>query len=149
MARSQETWNKKEVRNNKEKKRKEKAKKKLEKKDNETATLDDMIAYVDEYGMITSTPPDPSEKKVIRAENIVLGVPKSAPVNPEDLIRHGVVVFYNDSKGYGFIRDLATQDKIFVHASGLTETIKEDNKVTFEVTRGAKGMNATDVKIEK
>ena len=58
MARSQETFNKKEVRNKKEKKRKEKAEKRAAKKDQEkTSNLDDMIVYVDEDGNLTSTPP--------------------------------------------------------------------------------------------
>ena len=66
MGRSKETYNKKEVRNKKEKKRKEKEKKKLARKEGEKANSDDMIAYVDENGMITSTPPDPTKKKDIK-----------------------------------------------------------------------------------
>ena len=60
MGRSQETFHKKEVRNKKEKKRKEKEAKKLARREHEKkGSLDDMIAYVDENGMITDTPPDP------------------------------------------------------------------------------------------
>ncbi|MBA4322888.1 MAG: DNA-binding protein, partial [Odoribacter sp.] len=61
MGRPQETFNKKEVRNKKEKKRKEKEKKRLIRKETgKTSSFDDMIAYVDEFGMLSSTPPDPS-----------------------------------------------------------------------------------------
>ena len=60
MGRSQETFGKKEVRNKKERKRKEKAQKRLAKKDKEkTGNMEDMLAYVDELGNITATPPDP------------------------------------------------------------------------------------------
>jgi len=71
MGRSQETFNKKEIRNKKEKKRKEKEKKRLARKELEKSgsSLDDMIAYVDENGMLTSTPPDPSKKTEIKAED--------------------------------------------------------------------------------
>ena len=68
MGRSQETFNKKEVRNKKEKKRKDKEKKRLIKKETDKkSSFDDMIAYVDEYGNLSSTPPDPSKKSRIKA----------------------------------------------------------------------------------
>ena len=62
MGRSQETTGKKEVRNRKEKKRKEKAEKKAKRKtEGKKSSFDDMIAYVDEFGKITSYPPDPEK----------------------------------------------------------------------------------------
>jgi cold shock CspA family protein len=149
MGRSQETWNKKEVRNKKEKKRKDKEKKKLERKDNPSASFDDMIAYVDENGMITNTPPDPLKKIVVKAEDIEVGVPKRAAASPEDNIRKGIVSFFNESKGYGFIKDINSQESIFVHVNGLVDPIKEDNKVIFEVEMGQKGLNAVNVKLDK
>jgi cold shock CspA family protein len=150
MARSQETFNKKEVRNNKEKKRKEKEKKRIERKENKGSnSLDDMIAYVDEFGNITSTPPDMSQKTVIKAEDILISVPKSTELDAKETIRTGIVSFFNDSKGYGFIKDIATQESIFVHVNGLVDSIKENNKVTFEVERGPKGLNAVNVKLER
>ena len=150
MGRSSETFNKKNVREKKEKKRKEKEKKKLERKESRDGNnLDDMIAYVDEYGNITSTPPDPSQKKVvIKAEDIQLGVPKSQAPDPGELIRKGIVTFFNDSKGYGFIKDIATHDSIFVHANGLVDQIRDNDKVIFEVVRGPKGPNAVNVKLD-
>ena len=121
MGRSQETFNKKEVRQKKEKKRKAKAQKRLEKKENEKKnSLDDMIAYVDENGMITSTPPDPSKKKEIKAEDIELGVP-SREEDETDIVRKGVVTYFNESKGYGFIKDSKTKQDVFVHVNNLTE----------------------------
>ena len=66
MGRSQETFGKKEVRNKKDKKRKDKEQKRAKKKsEGKKSNFDDMIAYVDEFGMITSTPPDPDKKKLM------------------------------------------------------------------------------------
>ena len=108
-----------------------------------------MFAYLDENGNLSSTPPDPRKRVIIKAEDIEIGVPKQAPINPEDLIRTGVVTFFNDSKGYGFIKDLETQESVFVHINALSEAIKEQNKVTFEVEMGPKGANAVNVKLQK
>lgn len=151
MGRKHETFNKKEVRLKKEKKRKEKEQKKQERKENRGgSSLDDMIAYVDEFGNITSTPPDPSQKKEeINLEDIMISVPKSLGPDPDEIIRKGVVTFFNDSKGFGFIKDTLTQQDIFVHVNSLEEPIKENNKVTFEIIKGVKGPNAVHVKIDR
>lgn len=150
MGRSQETFNKKEVRSKKEKKRKEKEKKRIARKETETkSSLDDMIAYVDENGMITSTPPDPTKKKKVKLEDIELGVPKSDPSQQEDPVRKGVVAFFNESKGYGFIKDSETKESVFVHVNNLLEEVKEGNMVSFEVERGQKGLAAIKVKLFK
>ena len=150
MAKSQETYNKKE----KEKKRLKKRQDKLLKKEERKASaggggLDEMMAYVDEFGNITDTPPDPTKKKkVIKAEDIALGVPQrtAEEVSPD---KRGRIEFFNDSKGYGFIKDLNTGDKYFVHVNGLIDPVTEGNTVTFELERGPKGMNAVRVKIER
>ena len=77
MGRSQETSNKKEVKSKQDKKRKDKEKKKLLKKEiGKKGNFEDMIAYVDEYGRITSTPPDPSKKLVFEASDIEISVNK-------------------------------------------------------------------------
>ena len=88
--------------------------------------MDDMIAYVDENGMISDTPPDPAKKKV-KLEDIKLGVPDRESSEDIDPIRKGTVTFFNDSKGYGFIKDLETKESVFVHANNLLEEIKEGN----------------------
>lgn len=150
MGRAQESFNKKEVRNKKEKKRKEKEKKRLARKENEKkSSLDDMIAYVDENGVISSTPPDPTKKKVIKAENIELNVPKRDSVDLTETVRKGIVTFFNDSKGYGFIKDTETQESVFVHINNTLEEIKENNVVSFEVEMGLKGPTAVNVKLFK
>ena len=150
MGRSQETFNKKEVRNKKEKKRKEKEKKRLARKDSDkSGDLDDMIAYVDENGVLTDTPPDPSKKKKAKLEDIEISVPKREDAGEIDPIRKGIVSFFNDSKGFGFIRDMETQESVFVHVNNTLEEIKEDNVVTFEVEMGPKGPSAVKVKLFK
>jgi cold shock CspA family protein len=148
MGRSQQTFNKKENEKKKQKKKKDKEKKREDRKgdSDKGKSVEEMYAYVDENGNITSTPPDPSLKSEINAEDIVLGIVKREDVE-EDTIRTGSVTFFNDSKGYGFIKDLDTQESIFVHINNLIGPIKEGNRVTFETERGPRGLNAINVKL--
>lgn len=150
MGRSQESFNKKEVRKKKEKKRQDKEKKRLARKDEEKkGGLDDMIAYVDENGRLTSTPPDPTAKKKTKAEDIEVSIPKQDDTYKADPIRKGKLTFWNDSKGYGFIKDSETQDSVFVHVNEFQDDIMEGNKVSFEVEKGLKGPAAVRVKLVK
>ena len=150
MGRSHETFGKKDVRTKKEKKRKEKEQKRLERKESKSSgNLDDMIAYVDEFGNITATPPDLSKRTSIQTEDIKVGVPKMAEPDPADLIRHGTVSFFDDTKGFGFIKDAMDKQDVFVHVNGLLEPIREGNRVSFEVVKGLKGLNAVNVKVER
>ncbi len=151
MGRSQESFNKKEVRNKKEKKRKEKVKKKLARMESEKkGSLDDMMAYVDEFGNISSTPPDPNKKKVsVKLEDIEISIPNKESLPQPDPIRKGIVSFFNDSKGFGFIKDTETKESIFVHINNVLEEIKENNVVRFEIGMGPKGPTAVQVKLFK
>lgn len=143
-----ETWNKKEREKKKKQSKKEKEEKKQERKDNSKGkSLDDMMAYIDENGNISSTPPDPGKMRKIKLEDIEIGVPKQQEMDPKDLIRKGTVTFFNAAKGYGFIKDLETQESIFVHLNGLKEPVQENSKVIFEVEMGPKGANAFNVKL--
>lgn len=148
MARSQETFSKKEVRKKKEKKRKDKQQKKAQRKsEGKKNTFDDMIAYVDEFGNITSTPPDPGKKTVIDAADIELDITKNKSDAADDFLRKGIVAFFNESKGYGFIRDLESNQRIFVHVNSLLEPVKENDIVVFETGKGPKGPSAMKVKL--
>ena len=150
MGRSQETFNKKEVRNKREKKRKEKAAKRQARRENDSkSSLDDMIAYVDENGMIVDTPPDESEKTEVKLEDIEVSVPKGGSIEDEDPVKKGVVTFFNESKGYGFIKEKDSRQDIFVHVNNLLEPIKEGNLVTFEIEKGQRGLTAVNVKVSK
>ncbi len=145
MGRSQETFGKKDKEQKRMKKRQDKAKRKdVRKSSTSDGSLDSMIAYVDENGHIVDTPPDVTKKIKVKAENIEISVPKKEDI--EEPIRTGRVEFFNDDKGYGFIKDLDTQEKFFVHVHGLLDKIVEGNKVNFELERGLKGMNAVRVK---
>jgi CspA family cold shock protein len=62
-------------------------------------------------------------------------------------MNNGTVKFFNETKGYGFIKDSETQKEYFVHVSGLIDKIKENDAVTFELQEGRKGMNAVNVKL--
>ncbi|MDX9928581.1 MAG: cold shock domain-containing protein [Bacteroidales bacterium] len=147
MGRSQESFGKKEVRNKRAKKRKEKEEKRQARKEQGKNSFDDMIAYVDEFGNITSSPPDPKKRTEINPEDIVLGAATREPESEEDRIRKGVVTFFNQSKGFGFIRDLVTGESIFVHINNLNEPVEEGTKVTFERGAGQKGPAAMNVRI--
>ena len=149
MARSQETFGKKEREKKRLKKKEEKRLKRVDRKDNPTGDFDSMIAYVDENGQLSDTPPDPTiKKKVIKAKDIIIGVPKMEHIDV-DPVHNGKVEFFNDAKGYGFIKDLDSQDKYFVHVHGCEDEIGEGDKVTFELERGMKGMNAVKVTLKK
>ena len=148
MAKSQETWNKKEKEKKRKKKQEEKAQRKEERKANaKDGSLDSMLAYVDEYGNITSTPPDPAKRKKIIADQIEIGIPRRKPEEEVDQNRKGVVTFFNESKSFGFIKDLDSQESIFTHINGHLEAIKENDRVTFQVEQGQKGLNAVNVKL--
>lgn len=149
MSRSQETFNKREVRNKKEKKRKKKEEKRAKRREEGTKdSFDDMIAYVDEFGMITSSPPDPDNKTDIKAEDIELDMTREDSDKDPAYIRKGVITFLNESKGYGFIRDNESKQSIFVHVKNLLEPVKQNDTVVFELGRGPKGPSAMKVKLD-
>ncbi len=59
----------------------------------------------------------------------------------------GTVKFFNESKGFGFIKDDNSAKEYFVHSSGLNETISDNDEVTFDIEMGRKGLNAVNVKL--
>ena len=147
MARSTETFSKKEKEKKRLKKHQDKKEKAQDRKANSDKgkSLEEMFAYVDENGNISSTPPDINKRKKINSEDIQIGVTRQE-AEVQDIIRNGTVTMFNESKGYGFIKDLQTQESIFVHINGLTDPVKEGDKVTFETEKGQKGLNAVKVK---
>ncbi|ALI97758.1 cold-shock protein [Rufibacter tibetensis] len=58
----------------------------------------------------------------------------------------GTVKFFNDEKGFGFIKDAASGQEYFVHVSGTSEELRENDEVTFDLQEGRKGLNAVNVK---
>ena len=59
----------------------------------------------------------------------------------------GTVKFFNDAKGFGFIKEEDSNEEYFVHVSGLIDEIKEGDEVEFELKEGKKGLNAVNVKV--
>ncbi len=60
---------------------------------------------------------------------------------------NGVVKFFNDTKGFGFIKEEGSNKEYFVHVSGLVDKIKENDEVVFDLQDGKKGVNAVNVKL--
>ena len=63
------------------------------------------------------------------------------------IVKEGIVKFFNESKGYGFIKDSESENEYFVHVSELVDRIKDNDKVTYELKEGRKGLNAVNVKL--
>jgi cold shock CspA family protein len=145
MAGSGQTTSKKDREKRKQQQRKEKEEKRKARKDEKGKSFEDMIAYVDEYGRLSSTPPE--KRQSVNAEDMQISIPKRDDSIVEDTVRTGTVSFFNDSKGYGFIKDAGSGESIFVHATALLEQVTEGNKVSFEIENGPKGPVAVRVSI--
>ncbi|MDT0558849.1 cold shock domain-containing protein [Ichthyenterobacterium sp. W332] len=150
MGKSQQTYSKSEKEKKRLKKREDKRKKmearKLEKEENGSKGIE--FAYVDHNGHLVDAPPDPSLKVKVKAKNIEVSIPKTLESDKEafDPIRKGSVSFFDHSKGFGFIIDSENNEKYFTHVSGLIDEIDENDKVSFELEKGQRGMNAVRVK---
>jgi cold shock CspA family protein len=117
-------------------------------KDNKI-TLDSpgMMGYVDEFGQVHAAPPEDVDREEIKLEDIEISVAKKEHIEV-DPIRLGMVTMFNEDKGFGFIRDLESQDSVFVHISNIkAEEIREGNKVQFEIEVSPKGPSAVRVEI--
>ncbi len=62
-------------------------------------------------------------------------------------MKEGVVKFFNNTKGFGFIKPSDSSEDVFVHESGLVDDIRENDKVKFDLEQGRKGLNAVRVEI--
>ena len=139
-----DSYNKKEREKKRQKRKKEKAEAKAARKEQGKSQPEFM--YVDANGNLTSTPPDPTEKEEISLDDIMISVPKKGDEDESKFLRKGVVKFFNNDKGFGFIRDKANDDSVFVHIDNIEEPIKEGDKVTCEIGSGPKGPVALNVK---
>ena len=123
----------------KEQKRKEKQQRKEERQSNGPSSFEDMIAYVDQFGVLHSVPQERLEE-VVDASHIEVSVPKQEDVEVAPLM--GRIEYFNAAKGYGFVKDTDNGEKYFFHISSAPATIAEGDRVTFEIERGMRGMNA-------
>lgn len=147
MARSKQTSQKSEREKKKKQKQKEKEEKRAQRKEGSVKgkTLEQMMAYVDHNGQLTDTPPDPKLRVEIKAEDIQLG-PMGLRKEELHVPKTGRVSIYNADRGFGFIKDSISQEKIFFHVSEIIEEITEGDMVTYEVVRGPRGLNAAEVR---
>ena len=67
--------------------------------------------------------------------------------NTINTMKEGTVKFFNNSKGFGFISPSDTREDVFVHQSGLVDNIRENDRVSYDLQEGKKGMNAVNVKL--
>ncbi len=61
-------------------------------------------------------------------------------------MNNGTVKFYDETKGFGFIKDANSTKEYFVHSSGLVDRIRDNDEVTFDLQEGKKGLNAVNVR---
>jgi cold shock CspA family protein len=145
MAKSN-SFHKKDIEKSKQQKKKEKLQRKEERRQQGTSSFEDMIAYVDANGIIVDEPPLHTRKDEIAIEDIEVSIPRSEEVE-EAGEPTGRVDFYDEGRGFGFIKEKGSVNKYFFHKSNAEPGIQEDNMVTFRLERGPKGMNAVDVKV--
>lgn len=147
MAKSQNSFIKKQKADRKRKKKEEKFQKKLQRKDQETSgNLDDMIAYVDEYGNIVDQPvekADPDEEPSPEEQRAMM---EAIGETVEEEVMKGVVKFFNEEKGFGFIRLKGSGKDVYVQRSGLLDQISDNDRVSLTLEEGVRGPVAVDVR---
>lgn len=132
-------------RKRKEKKQEKQKRRENRKKSNASKSFEDMIAYVDEFGNITDTPPEPQKKEKVMLESILISTPKKE--EEEYIPLSGKVDFFNTNRGFGFIKKANSGEKYFFHINNAFASIEEGNTVTFDLERGKMGMNAVNIAI--
>ena len=132
----------------KQSKREEKQKRKEERLSSGSRSFEEMLAYVDENGILHSTPEGVKPKEEIDASEIEISIPKKGEAE-EVLPLNGRIEHFNVSRGYGFIKDLDGNEKYFFHVSNNSlADISENDIVTFDLERGLRGMNAINISLE-
>lgn len=139
-----ETFNKKEKEKKRAKKKQDRDQRREDRKSNNDKgkSLDEMTVYIDEFGNFTDTPPDPKSRKSIGLDSIQLGAGSRVEESSDFT---GVLNFFSD-KGFGFIAEDGSREKIFVHSNQFTEPIKLNDKVMFEKEKTPKGLSAVNVR---
>lgn len=144
MAKSKETFNKRAKEQKRLKERQEKREKMQERKLNggKATSLEDMLAYVDENGNITDKAPDPKQRKLFRAEDIRIAIPAG---NIRQASHTGRLQFFDTEKGFGFIIDNVTQERVFVHHSNLDFTVALNDLLEYDLQHGDRGAAAVNI----
>jgi len=144
MGRSSISFNKKELEKKRAQKRNEKLKRKEERKASSgSGSLEDMIAYVDENGVVTTELTEPGKKPEVSVEDIVVSTPKRE--DQEEVVLIGRVEHFKKDKGFGFIKDLNSTEKYFFHITDAFPHIEEGAKVSYKLAKGNRGLNAVNI----
>ena len=148
MGASNETFSKREKEKARQKKQQDKQAKREDRKVNPSKGqgFDQMLAYVDEYGNLSTTPPPPGNRKSVDPQDIPVSIARRESELPQEVIRQGIITMFNSAKGYGFIRDQQSQESVFVHQNELIDVVGENDRVTFETKSTPKGLSAVQVK---
>lgn len=140
-----DSFEKKEREKKKAKKRKDKALRKEQLKESGQKTAEFM--YMGADGQLTTEKPEDFIREEVSLDEIQISTPKKEDLEQEDPVKIGIVKNFNNDKGYGFIEQKETGETLFVHINNIEGTIKEGNKVSFEIEKGPKGLVAVKVKL--
>ena len=127
-------------------KRQDKQKKKEERTSGGSRSFEDMLAYVDENGVLHTSQEDVKPREEIDISEIEVSVPRQSEIEDEEPLS-GRVEYFTSSKGYGLIKDASDGEKYFFHVTNAPAGIAEGDRVTFELERGTRGMNAVRIAI--
>lgn len=141
-----DSWNKKEREKKKQQAKKEKEERKKERREQSGSGMNGMMAYLDADGNLTSTPPDPSQRREVSLEEIEISVPRQTQEPGEPGTREGILTFFNETRGFGFIRDTKTRESIFVHVNDILEPLTENGRVIYKPGDSPKGPVALQVR---
>jgi cold shock CspA family protein len=147
MAKSKETFNKKEKEKQRLKKRQDKEAKMEERRANSSkaGSLESMFAYIDENGNLSALPPDPKKRKEISLDNIQLGAAQDRQDLETDIRRSGIISSFFHDKGFGFIKDSGNGENVFVHINALSFPVEAGTAVSFEIEQTPKGLAAKNI----
>jgi len=120
----------------------------MERKEQGKQNFDDMIAYVDENGRLSSSPPDLTNKEEVDVSTIEIGVPKKE-FRDDFQTRFGKISRFDEERNYGFIVDSKSNESIFLHANDCIDQVRAGDKVEFETEKTPRGLKAVNVKLKK
>jgi len=146
MAKSKETYNKKEKEKKKQRQKQDKLQRKEERKASKRDgnSLDNMIAFVDENGNLSDSPPDTKKQVSIDHEQIPLSV-TGFRQQQEAVSPIGTITFFNEEKGFGFITEKNSKNRFFFHINDAREQPQLGDIVQFDVQASPRGPQAVQL----
>ena len=146
MAKPKQTSQKSDREKKKKIKQREKEEKRIQRKatSNKGKSFEEMLAYMDHNGQISSTPPYPKLKVEVKLEDIQMGA-RSFIVDRGTEIKTGRIAIFNVDRNFGFIKDSLSQEKIFFHISDTNFQVNEGDLINYELNSGPKGFSAVNI----